>query len=145
MHATQRCANHIWTINRDATQWNDISDKKLYAMSSSCDKEEYHPPTKRVSSSVPMSLMHLAEANSQIPESVVKRQVNLFANFVKNIAKRTISYQKFRDSAAYENFLQNDDLPSASGIAAKSTPTVDEYEYTDEELGGPYRKHRKYY
>ena len=144
MGATQRCASHIWTVHRELTQWAELDSKKLFAMSSSCDKVEYHPPAKRMSTSVPMTLMHLAESNQQVPENAIKRQVQIFEQFVKSLKRNTNSFEEFRNSETYENFL-NDDMPTTSGIQARSTPTVDEYDYTEEELGGPYNNRGRYY
>ena len=143
MKATQRCSNHIWTVNRELNQWEQLDSKKIFAMSSSCDKVEYHPPIKRVSSSVPMSLMHLAETNQQISDETNRRQVKTFEKFVKSITRNRISFDEFRNSETYENFLNSELMPSASGIQARSTPTVDEYDdYTEEELGVPLKRNR---
>ena len=144
--ATQKRASHIWGANRDTTQWVLLEQKKLFAMSSSCDNKEYHPPIKRISTSIPLALIHLADTNNQLPESQIKAQIDRFENFVKSLEKRETSFDEFRNSETYQNFLREDELPGSSGLQGRSTPTVDEYDdYTEEELGVPYRKRNRLY
>ena len=124
----------IWTVNRDDSQWRAIEDKRIFAMSSSCDKKEYFPPTKMVDDAFTTQLFQLAEIHNQLNEEDNKMHLSRFEMFVKQLKTPSIAYVDFRQSDAFDSFLSNE--PSTSKRQKMQTPTKDEFDdaYSESEL-----------
>ena len=133
MVASPRQMGPSWVANRETDQWNKIADERIFAMSSSCDKAEFNPPTKGLTDALPTALMHLAELHNQLSEENVQAAVTRFESFIKNLKTSYPSFAEFRNSEAFGEFDDEQfDLDQLN-----STPLNDEIgvgQYTQEEL-----------
>ena len=132
MIAAPRQMGPSWTINRDNDQWKAIENERIYAMSSSCDKKEFNPPTKSISTSLATSLWHLAELHHQLSEENVQNVVNRFEHFIMSIKKEYPSFTEFRDSELFDDF--NDESIDYEQNTSTQKKTTTDFEYTEEEL-----------
>ena len=132
MGATSRRIGPSWVTNREQDQWDAIATERIFAMSSSCDKKEFNPPTKGLTESLATSLIHLAEIHHQIPEENVQATVSRFEFFIKNIKSHYPSFDEFRNSGLFRDFM--DDPIDEEQL--NSTPLEDEIgdDYTEDEL-----------
>ena len=128
--AAPRRMGAVWLMNREQEQWRDIGEKRLFALSSACDKREYNPPIKRVTDTFVTALFHLAEKHDQIADESNKEAQNRFESFVNSSTNTNPSFLEFRNSKSYGLF---DDY--AGSKRGHSTPILDEGDdYEDYEL-----------
>ena len=132
MTASPRQMGPSWVANRETEQWTAIDQERIFAMSSSCDKKEFNPPTKGLTVSFPTSLLHLAEIHHQVSDEVVQSSVNRFEKFIKGLKTEYPSFNEFRNSDAFADF----EMDIGDDDVLDTTPTVDELTdgYTEEEL-----------
>ena len=129
-------------MNREQSDWQDIAEKRVYALSSTSDKKEFNPPIRRVAPTMTTSLFHLAEAHEQVPDDPSKELQNRFERFVNQSAQSNPSFLDFRLSKSYELF--SDEYSHGRQIASTPTQLDEEIEYEDFELQGPSAKRFKY-
>ena len=130
--AAPRKTGPIWVVNREDDKWKAIENKRIFAMSSSCDKKEYFPPTKEVEDTFTTQLFQLAEIHGQLQEDELKLQTSRFEIFVKKPRQSSISFIDFRNSDGFDSFLN--DLPASS--KKKRSPATEEFDdaYSANEL-----------
>ena len=133
----------IWLMNRESEQWNDIADKRIFALSSACDKKEYNPPIRRVAPVFIGSIFHLAEKYEQMPEDSHREAQIRFERFVNSTVKINPTFIDFRNSRSFELF---EDEVDGKKDHDQSTPVHDEHllDYEDYELTEPRTKKYKY-
>ena len=133
----------IWLMNRESDQWTEIADKRIFALSSACDKKEYNPPIRRVAPTFIGSVFHLAEKYEQMPEESQKEAQIRFERFVNSTTKANPTFLDFRNSRSFEIFEEEADYKKGQG---QSTPVHDEnnLDYADYELSEPLTKKYKY-
>ena len=126
MVASPRHLGPSWVTNRENEQWTTIAGERIFAMSSSCDKKEFNPPTRGLNDAFPTALMHLAEIHHQLAEEQIQASVTRFESFIKSIKMDYPSYEEFRNSDLFGEF--DDDQINEQ---YNSTPTVDEMSMND--------------
>ena len=119
-------------MNRESDQWKQLAEKKLFALSSVCDKREYNPPIRRVTDSSVSALFHLAEKHDQITEDHEKEAQNRFESFVNSSTHTNPSFMEFKNSKNFSLFDGNYNARKRPS----STPTHEllDVEYDDYEL-----------
>ena len=125
-NAAPRRMGTVWLMNRESEQWKELANKRLFALSSACDKREFNPPIRRVTDSFVSALFHLAEKHDQIAEDHNKEAQNRFESFVNNSTHRNPSFIDFRNSKSFNVFDDNYN-------AAKRPSSTPTHEFLDEE------------
>ena len=145
MEAGPNSMGPIWNLQRSEEQWNEIGEKRIYALAPN-SSVEFIPPTTGVPEKFAAILMSLAEKHQQLSNEDITGLIFQFEQFVAGLENLCpiVSFEEFQNSTIFENYFK-EKLPNEYSMPQAND--AEEYDdsldmYDDAELS---KKRMKYH
>ena len=127
MEASPNSMGPIWNLQRSEEQWNDIGEKRIYALAPNSSLE-FIPPTAGVPEKFGSILLSLAEKHHQLPNEEITGLIFQFEQFVAGLENLCpiVSFEEFQNSTIFENYFKENIQPEPS-----MPPVNDNEDYDD--------------